>query len=154
MKLMRNPSLVDELCKTVAEHVRAEIPVPVNAVCGLESRGFLFGPPIAIALNVPFIPIRKKGKLPGKVLQASYKKEYGEDTLEMQADALDAQSKVLLVDDLLATGGTLAAAIELIEKAGGEVVEAFILVQLTYLNPLAHIPKHAPVFSLIEIDHQ
>lgn len=79
---------------------------------------------------------------------------YFKDTLEMQADALDAQSKVLLVDDLLATGGTLAAAIELIEKAGGEVVEAFILVQLTYLNPLAHIPKHAPVFSLIEIDHQ
>lgn len=151
--LMRNPALVEELCKGVAEHVRAEIPVPVDAVCALESRGFLFGPQIAIALKVPFIPIRKKGKLPGETIQVIYTKEYGEDVIEIQSDAIVSQWKVLLVDDLLATGGTLGAAIKLIEKAGGEVVEAFTLVQLSYLNPLAHIPKHAPVFSLIEIDH-
>lgn len=153
MKLMRNPSLVDELCRAVAEHVRAEIPVPVDAVAALESRGFLFGPQIAIALNVPFIPIRKKGKLPGKTIQKIYKKEYGEDVIEIQADAVVPQSKLLLVDDLLATGGTLGAAIDLIEHAGGEVVEAFILVQLTYLNPLSNIPKHIPVYSLIDVDH-
>uniref|UniRef100_A0A0N5AX89 Adenine phosphoribosyltransferase n=1 Tax=Syphacia muris TaxID=451379 RepID=A0A0N5AX89_9BILA len=152
MKLMRNSALLDELCKAVAEHVRAEIPVFVDAVGALESRGFLFGPQIAIALNVPFIPIRKKGKLPGKTLQAVYQKEYGEDVIEIQADAVQPQSKVLLVDDLLATGGTLGAAIKLIEKAGGEVVEAFVLVQLSYLNPLEHIPKHTPVYSLIKID--
>ncbi|VDK44806.1 unnamed protein product [Anisakis simplex] len=153
MVLMRYPALLDELCHAIAEHARAEIPVAIDAVAGLEARGFLFGPQIAIALNVPFVAIRKKGKLPGKTISQEYAKEYGTDLIEVQADAVPVGSKVLLVDDLLATGGTLTAAISLIEKAGGEVAEAFTLIELTYLSPRKALPSHIPVYSLIPLDH-
>ncbi|MFH4976339.1 hypothetical protein AB6A40_003048 [Gnathostoma spinigerum] len=152
MPLFRQPSLLNELCHAIAEHVRVELPVTVNLVTGLEARGFLFGPSIAMALNVPFFPIRKRGKLPGKIIQETYTKEYGDDVVEVQADAIVPGSKVLLVDDLLATGGTLAAAVRLIEKAGGDVVEAFTLIELTYLNARKTLPKHIPVYSLITLD--
>uniref|UniRef100_A0A183TYE1 Adenine phosphoribosyltransferase n=1 Tax=Toxocara canis TaxID=6265 RepID=A0A183TYE1_TOXCA len=151
MVLMRHPALLNELCHAVAEHARAEIPVAIDAVAGLEARGFLFGPQIAITLNVPFIPIRKKGKLPGKTISQSYSKEYGIDVMEVQEDAIRTGSKVLLVDDLLATGGTMNAAIALIEKAGGEVAETFALVELSYLSPRKSLPPHIPVYTLISL---
>uniref|UniRef100_A0A9J2PW58 Adenine phosphoribosyltransferase n=2 Tax=Ascaris TaxID=6251 RepID=A0A9J2PW58_ASCLU len=153
MVLMRHPALLDELCHAIAEHARAEIPVAVDAIAGLEARGFLFGPQIAVALNVPFIPIRKKGKLPGKTITQSYSKEYGIDVMEVQEDAIQPGSKVLVVDDLLATGGTLNAAIALIEKAGGEVAEAFTLIELAYLSPRKALPQHIPIYALISLDH-
>ncbi|VDK46705.1 unnamed protein product [Gongylonema pulchrum] len=102
-------------------------------------------------LKVPFVPIRKKGKLPGKTHQEVYIKEYGEDVIEVQVDAISQGSKVLLVDDLLATGGSLRAAVSLIEKAGGDVAEAFTLIELAYLSPRKHIPEHIPIYSLITL---
>uniref|UniRef100_A0A915BQF6 Adenine phosphoribosyltransferase n=1 Tax=Parascaris univalens TaxID=6257 RepID=A0A915BQF6_PARUN len=153
MVLMRHPALLDELCHAIAEHARAEIPVAIDAIAGLEARGFLFGPQVAVALNVPFIPIRKKGKLPGKTITQSYSKEYGIDVMEVQEDAVQQGSKVLVVDDLLATGGTMNAAIALIEKAGGEVAEAFTLIELAYLSPRKALPQHIPIYSLISLDH-
>uniref|UniRef100_A0A915PWX9 Adenine phosphoribosyltransferase n=1 Tax=Setaria digitata TaxID=48799 RepID=A0A915PWX9_9BILA len=151
MVLMRYPLLLEELCAAIADHARAEIPVKIDAVAGLEARGFLFGPQIAMSLKVPFVPIRKKGKLPGKTYKEVYMKEYGEDVIEIQEDAIKKGSKVLLVDDLLATGGSLKAAALLIEKAGGDVAEAFTLIELAYLKPREHIPGHIPVYSLITL---
>ena len=85
---------------------------------GLDARGFLFGPRVAELLGIPFVMIRKAGKLPGDVLQATFEKEYGTDTIEIQADAIQAGQKVVIIDDLLATGGTIDAAGTLVEKAG------------------------------------
>uniref|UniRef100_A0A8R1Y1U3 Adenine phosphoribosyltransferase n=1 Tax=Onchocerca volvulus TaxID=6282 RepID=A0A8R1Y1U3_ONCVO len=152
MVLMRHPLLLEELCAAVAEHARVEIPVTINAVAGLEARGFLFGPQIAMILKVPFVPIRKKGKLPGKTYKEIYQKEYGEDIIEVQEDAIKQGSKILLVDDLLATGGSLKAAASLVEKAGGDVAEAFTLIELAYLEPRKHMPEHIPVYSLITLN--
>ncbi|MCP9261048.1 hypothetical protein DINM_004439 [Dirofilaria immitis] len=127
MVLMRYPLLLEELYAAIAEHARVEIPVTIDAVAGLEARGFLFGPQIAMILKVPFVPIRKK------------------DVIEVQEDAIKQGSKVLLVDDLLATGGSLKAAASLVEKAGGDVAEAFTLIELAYLKPREHMPEHIPV---------
>ncbi|KAM3721309.1 Adenine phosphoribosyltransferase [Dirofilaria immitis] len=151
MVLMRYPLLLEELYAAIAEHARVEIPVTIDAVAGLEARGFLFGPQIAMILKVPFVPIRKKGKLPGKTYKEVYQKEYGEDVIEVQEDAIKQGSKVLLVDDLLATGGSLKAAASLVEKAGGDVAEAFTLIELAYLKPREHMPEHIPVYSLITL---
>ncbi|KAL3997913.1 Phosphoribosyl transferase domain family protein [Acanthocheilonema viteae] len=149
MVLMRYPLLLKELCAAIAEYVRIEIPVAIDAIASLEARGFLFGLQIAMILKVPFIPIRKKGKLPGKTYKEVYQKEYGEDIIEVQEDAIKQGSKILLVDDLLATGGSLKAAISLIEKAGGNVAGTFTLIELAYLEPRKHMPEHVPVHSFI-----
>uniref|UniRef100_A0A0R3RQJ9 Adenine phosphoribosyltransferase n=1 Tax=Elaeophora elaphi TaxID=1147741 RepID=A0A0R3RQJ9_9BILA len=149
MALMRYPLLLEELCVAIAEYVRVEIPVTVDAIAGLEARGFLFGPQIAMILKVPFVPIRKKGKLPGKTYKEIYNKEYGEDIIEVQEDAIKQGSKVLLMDDLLATGGSLKAAISLVEKAGGNVAGTFTLIELAYLEPRKHMPGHIPIHSFI-----
>ncbi|RCN32606.1 putative adenine phosphoribosyltransferase [Ancylostoma caninum] len=106
MPLFANPSLVQDLCSAIAHHIRTDVG-KVDAVAALEARGFLFGPTVAMSLGVPFVPIRKKGKLPGDCVQASYMKEYGEDTVEVQKDAMKLGWKVVILDDLLATGGTL-----------------------------------------------
>ncbi|EFO16645.1 adenine phosphoribosyltransferase [Loa loa] len=151
MLLMRHPLLLEELCAAIAEHARAEIPVKIDAVAGLEARGFLFGPQIAMILKVPFVPIRKKGKLPGKTHKEIYQKEYGEDVIEIQEDAISQGSKILLVDDVLATGGSLKAAISLVEKAGGDVAEAFTLIELAYLEPRKHLPEHVSIYSFITL---
>ncbi|CAG9540333.1 unnamed protein product [Cercopithifilaria johnstoni] len=149
MVLMRYPLLLKNLCAAIAEYVRVEM--QVDAVVALEARGFLFGPQIAMILEVPFVPIRKKDKLPGKTYKEIYQKEYGEDIIEMQEDAIKQGSKVLLMDDLLATGGSLKAAISLIQKAGGDVAGAFTLIELAYLEPRRHMPKHIPIHSFITI---
>jgi len=147
MPLMKQPKLVDELCQAFAERAR---PAGVEAVAGLEARGFLLGPLIAVHLGVPFIPVRKSGKLPGPTHRSVYVKEYGEDAVEIQSDALDhPKQKVLIVDDLLATGGTLRAAIELIRAAGGVVEQAVVLVELADLNGRSVLPEDTDLFSLL-----
>lgn len=103
-------------------------------VAGLESRGFLFGPGLAQDLNAGFIPIRKPGKLPAKTVSSSYQLEYGEDTIEMHNDAIQPGDRVLIHDDLIATGGSAAAATSLIEKQGGEVIGYSFIVALEALN--------------------
>ncbi|KAK6017540.1 putative adenine phosphoribosyltransferase [Ostertagia ostertagi] len=110
--------------------------------------GFLFGPVVAILLGVPFVPIRKQGKLPGECLQASYVKEYGEDVIEIQKDAISAGWKVVIIDDLLATGGTLKAAVDLIEKANATVSEAYMIIELAPLHGREKVPG-TPVSALI-----
>jgi len=106
----------------------------IDAVVGLEARGFIFAPQVALELNVPFIPVRKHGKLPGKVAKIDYDLEYGKDTMEMQTNNLKPGTKILLMDDLLATGGTLGAAQKLCVQLGCEVVETLVMIELDGLN--------------------
>lgn len=106
----------------------------IDFIAGIESRGFIIGAALAYAMNIGFIPIRKKGKLPGKVERVEYALEYGTDSLEIHTDALPKYSKVLLMDDLLATGGTALGAISLIEKVGSKVIETAFIVDLPELK--------------------
>jgi adenine phosphoribosyltransferase len=106
----------------------------VSKIVGIESRGFIMGTPLAITFGVGFVPARKKGKLPAKTRQIEYELEYGTDVIEMHEDALQSSDKVLLVDDLLATGGTAKAASELVLSSGAEIVGLSFLVELTFLN--------------------
>lgn len=108
--------------------------VGATAVAGMEARGFIFGGAVARALHLPFIPLRKPGKLPRTTVSASYQLEYGEDAIHAHTDALSAGAKVLLVDDLIATGGTLSACAEVVEKLGGECVAAACLIELPALG--------------------
>jgi adenine phosphoribosyltransferase len=109
-------------------------PASYNVIVGMESRGFVFGAPVAFALHRGFIPIRKAGKLPAAKISVEYTLEYGANVLEMHADGVTSGTRVLIIDDLLATGGTCRAAIDLIERAGGVVVGAAFLVELDFLN--------------------
>ncbi len=106
----------------------------IDKIACMESRGFIFGAPMAIELGTGMIPLRKPGKLPAETISAKYQLEYGTDSLEMHVDAVSEGERVLIVDDLLATGGTAAAAIELVEKRGGIVEAMVFLVELTFLN--------------------
>jgi len=124
--LLANADLMPEAIRRMAEPYK---PGDVDVVVGAESRGFIFGAAIAIALKAGFVPIRKKGKLPAATLSATYELEYGTDSIEMHSDAIRKGARVLLVDDLLATGGTMTAACELVEKAGGKVVGIEFLIE-------------------------
>lgn len=106
----------------------------ITKVAGLESRGFIFGISLAQKLNVPFIPIRKKGKLPYKTVSTTYELEYGSSTIEMHIDAVNEKDNVLIVDDLLATGGTACAAVNLIKKLNANVAACAFVIELTFLN--------------------
>lgn len=106
----------------------------VDVVVGLESRGFIFGMPIAYNLHKPFVPVRKKGKLPCETIEASYDLEYGSATIEIHKDAIKPGDKVVIVDDLIATGGTVEASIKLVEQLGGKVVKVIFLMELAGLE--------------------
>jgi adenine phosphoribosyltransferase len=114
--------------------VEATRPLNVTKVVGIESRGFIFGTPLAAALGVGFVPVRKKGKLPWECESISYALEYGEATVEIHRDAVQPGERVVLIDDLLATGGTAAAAVSLVRKLGGIVAEAQFLIELSFLE--------------------
>ncbi len=120
----------------------------IDKVAAIDARGFILGGAMACELGCGFVPIRKKGKLPHETLSASYELEYGENTLEIHRDACGAGERLVLVDDLLATGGTAAAACGMIRELGAELVEALFLVELTFLHgrdKLTHLPVYAPV---------
>lgn len=106
----------------------------VDVIVGLESRGFIFGMPIAYNLHKPFVPVRKKGKLPCETIEASYDLEYGSATIEIHKDAIKPGDKVVIVDDLIATGGTVEASIKLVEQLGGKVVKVVFLMELAGLE--------------------
>ena len=108
--------------------------VDYDVVAGTESRGFIFGVPIAYEMHKPFVPVRKKGKLPCETISQSYDLEYGQATIEMHKDSIKPGRKVVLVDDLIATGGTIEAAIKLVEQLGGEVVKVIFLMELAGLK--------------------
>jgi adenine phosphoribosyltransferase len=121
----------------------------IEAVAGMESRGFIFGVPVAERLGVGFVPIRKPGKLPAATLREEYALEYGTDALEMHADAIGAGDRVLIVDDLLATGGTAAAAVRMIRRAGGEVAGAAFVIELDFLEGRGRLSDLERVHSLL-----
>jgi len=115
---------------------------PVDQVIGIESRGFMFGPLVAYRLNAGFIPVRKPGKLPAETVQEDYELEYGTDTVEMHADAVGPGDRVLIVDDLIATGGTAAATARLVERQKGEVVGFGFVVELLFLDGREQLQNH------------
>ncbi|GAB7386507.1 adenine phosphoribosyltransferase [Bacillaceae bacterium] len=121
----------------------------IDIVAGPEARGFVIGAPIAYALGVGFVPVRKPGKLPYETVEASYSLEYGKDALAMHKDAIKPGQRVLIADDLLATGGTISTTIELVKQLGGEVVGAAFLIELTYLNGREKL-RGFDVFSLVQ----
>lgn len=135
--------MVDFLC----ENFKNE---KIDYIIGLESRGFIFGVPVAYILEAGFIPIRKPNKLPAKTLKETYVLEYGTDTLEMHEDAVQAGDRVLIVDDLLATGGTAAAACNLVTKAGAEIVGCAFVIELNDLNGRDKLPKGCKILSMVE----
>lgn len=120
----------------------------ISKVVGIESRGFIFGTPIAVALGAGFVPLRKKGKLPYKTLSHSFELEYGSETIEIHEDGIEKGERVLIVDDLLATGGTAEAAMKLVRRCGGEVVEVAFVVELSFLNGRARL-EGVPVYSQV-----
>ena len=125
----------------------------IDYVAGIESRGFIFGAPLACRLNAGFIPIRKPNKLPAETIKESYELEYGTDTIEMHADAVKAGDKVVVIDDLLATGGTACAACNLIKKAGAEVDSAAFIIELTPLKGAKRIEDTGvEVVSMLKYD--
>ena len=123
----------------------------IDLVLGIEARGFIFGPALAYRLNAGFVPVRKPKKLPAKTISVSYALEYGKDALEIHADAVEKGQRVLVCDDLLATGGTAAATVQLIRNLGGTVDGAAFAVELSFLKGRAKLPG-LDVFSLIQYD--
>ena len=137
-------TLIGRLCEHYAEK-------HVDVVAGVEARGFIFAPALAVELGAGFVPVRKPKKLPWKTAKVTYALEYGSDTLEIHDDAVQPGQKVLVCDDLLATGGTAAATVELVRKLKGEVVGACFAVELNFLNGRSKLPG-LDVFSLIQYD--
>jgi len=136
--------LIDKLCEHYAGH-------KIDLVAGIEARGFIFAPALAYRLGAGFVPVRKPKKLPGKTASVTYALEYGTDSLEIHEDAVQKGQRVLLCDDLLATGGTAAAAVKLIRQLGGQVDGAAFAVELNFLNGRAKLPG-LDVFTLIQYD--
>ena len=122
----------------------------IDCIVGTESRGFIFGTPLAYALGVGFIPVRKPGKLPASVYSADYELEYGVDRLEIHQDALMPNSRVLVVDDLIATGGTAMATAQLVEKAGGILVGFGFIIELLALQGRDKLPKGVVIETLVQ----
>ncbi|MBT0159087.1 adenine phosphoribosyltransferase [Candidatus Bathyarchaeota archaeon A05DMB-2] len=147
--LLKDKDCFREAIQRLAEHYRGK---KIDVVVSNEARGFIIGAALAYKLGVGFVPIRKKGKLPYKCVDLTYKKEYECDTIEIHEDAIQRGQKVLLIDDLLATGGTVKANIELIEKLGGEVVGIGFLIELGYLDGRKALGDKYDVFSLIQCD--
>jgi adenine phosphoribosyltransferase len=135
---------------TVEQLVEAVRPHRPDLLMGIESRGFLVAAPLAYALGSGFAMVRKQGKLPGKTVRFTYDLEYGTDTIEVQEDAVTPGQRVVIVDDLVATGGTLAAAINLIGQRGGQVVAAACIIELNFLNGRSRIP--VPLTSMVAYD--
>jgi len=146
--LLKDKNSLHESIKQLSDHFRN---VSIDLVVSNEARGFIIGAAVAYELGVGFVPIRKKGKLPYKCVELEYEKEYEADVIEIHEDALVKGQKVLLIDDLLATGGTMKANIELIEKLGGEVVGVGFLIELGYLKGREILDKKYNLFSLIQL---
>ncbi|HEY2874373.1 MAG TPA: adenine phosphoribosyltransferase [Reyranella sp.] len=145
--LLAHPKAWHETIEQMAETVKKHQP---DVLAGIESRGFLLAAPLAVALGTGFVMLRKQGKLPGITVRHTYALEYGTDTIEIQADAIDKGKRVVLVDDLLATGGTMAAAITLLEQVGAVVPAAACIIELSFLEGRKRLP--VPVEALLKYD--
>lgn len=144
--LWKDKDAFSQAIDTIGERYKNQ---QIEVVTGVEARGFIVGAPVAYKLGVGFVPMRKLGKLPYKTTAVSYELEYGIDTIQMHEDGISAGQRVLIVDDLLATGGTARAMCKLVEQAGGKVVELAFIVELTFLHGKDKL-KDWSVFSLIQ----
>lgn len=144
--VLADPSLFAQSIDALAEGLNSE---SIDAVVGIDARGFIFASAVALKLKAGFIPVRKQGKLPWKTFEESYSLEYGTNTVAIHQDALKPNSRVLLVDDLLATGGTAAAAASLIRKAGGEIIRASFLIELKFLKGRERL-QSVPIHTVID----
>ena len=144
--LLQNPAAYRSAMDRLAAHYAG---AGIEMVVGVESRGFIFGAPLAYLLNCGFVPVRKFGKLPSQTVSVEYALEYGTNIVEVHSDAVQSGQRVLIVDDLLATGGTVSAAVELIEKLGGHIAGIAFLVELTFLRGREHLSDY-DVFALIK----
>lgn len=143
--LLQSPEAVASVISSFEEKFKS---AGVQSVVGIESRGFIFGILVAQKLGVPFVPVRKPGKLPAETVSASYELEYGTDSIEIHKDALADGEKVLIVDDLLATGGTAAATAELVEKLGAKVAGFAFVIELDFLNGRGKLDSY-DILSLV-----
>lgn len=146
--ILKSPELFEGV---IAELARQYGSKGVEGIAAVESRGFIFGAPLAVKLGVPFLPVRKRGKLPCKTCSVEYALEYGTDRIEMHEDAISRGQRILVVDDLLATGGTAAAAARLVESMGGVVVACAFVVELKFLNGRDKL-KNYEIFSLVSYE--
>lgn len=148
--LLKDPAGFKACIDSLIERYRGQ---PIDKIVGIESRGFMFAAPLAYALGIGFIPVRKPGKLPGKTTGHDYALEYGTDRIEIHDDAIASGERVLIIDDLLATGGTAEAAVTLVQKMGGTVVECAFLVDLPDIGGRQRLEKMGlPVFALCEFE--
>jgi adenine phosphoribosyltransferase len=145
--LLKDPKAFRAVIQTFAKRYKDS---NLDAIAGLDSRGFIFGAAVAYELEVPFVMIRKPGKLPRAVERIDYSLEYGKTSFEIEIDSLNANDRVVIIDDVLATGGTARAAKELVERLGAQVVEAAFLIELPFLDGRKKVA--APVYSLISVE--
>ena len=143
---LKEKAIFHEILMLLAEHYKNE---KIDYVAGLDSRGFIFGGALAYLLHCGFVPIRKSGKLPAEVISQEYALEYGSDKIEVHKDAFSSIKRVLIVDDLVATGGTALAAAQLVQKAGAIVAGFAFMVELSDLHGAEKLQSVAPVFSLV-----
>jgi len=143
--LLNNSEAFKSTCNLLYEHYKNK---GVQKVAGIESRGFIFGSVLAEKLSVGFVPIRKPGKLPAKTIKEEYELEYGTDCIEIHEDAIKLGEKVVIIDDLIATGGTAKAALNLVRKIGGEVLECAFIIDLTGLGGKEKLD--CPIFTMME----
>ncbi|TLP80475.1 adenine phosphoribosyltransferase [Maribacter sp. ACAM166] len=144
--LLQNPKALKETTNALIELLNDQ---KIDKVVGMESRGFIFGPLLAERLQAGFVPIRKPGKLPSTTLSETYDLEYGTDTLQIHIDGIEKGDRVLIHDDVLATGGTANAACKLVEKLGGEIIQCNFLIELPFLEGMSKISNY-PVASLLK----
>ncbi len=146
--ILQNPVVFDDVIEALRARYRE---MNIDKIFAVESRGFIFATPLARAIGAGFIPLRKPGKLPYETISVSYALEYGEATIEVHKDAIEKGERVLIFDDLLATGGTAAAAVALVKKLGGEVVEVGFVIELAGLKGREKLTD-VPVYSMISYD--
>ncbi len=146
--LMLDPQVFKETCDLFYNRYKNQ---NIDKIVGIDARGFVFGAVLAYHLNVGFVPVRKKGKLPYKTIRESYTLEYGKNTVEMHTDAISQGERVVIADDLIATGGTIAAAVKLVERLGGDIVECAFVVELPDLKGRDLI-KGQKVYSMVTFE--
>jgi adenine phosphoribosyltransferase len=146
--LMQDPKAFMESCDVLYERYKD---MEIDKIVGIDARGFVFGSVLAYKLGIGFVPVRKKGKLPSKTIQETYSLEYGEDTLEIHEDAIEKGEKVIVVDDLIATGGTVGATVKLLRKLGGNILECAFVVELPDLKGRDQI-QDCKVYSITQFE--
>lgn len=144
--LLADPAALNDIIEQLVARYQGR---GIQKIVGIESRGFIFGAPLACRLGAGFIPARKLGKLPAEVIQEAYDLEYGVNTLTMHTDAIKPGEKVLVIDDVIATGGTIGATCKLVERLGGQIIEVVTVIELTFLNGREKLDGR-PFYSMMQ----